>query len=106
VLVRGRLTADLSRMGRFFCRCFPQLNFCRARANLGGSNAGGTTMNKNLCLALFAASLIWGGIPTFARETVNSDLFGNLKWREIGPWRGGRVTAAKKVSGLYSSRVR
>ena len=56
-------------------------------------------MNKNLCLALFATSLLWGGLPARAQETVNPDLFGNLKWREIGPWRGGRVTAVTGVPG-------
>ncbi len=56
-------------------------------------------MNKNLCLALFATGLLWGGLPARAQETVNPDLFGNLKWREIGPWRGGRVTAVTGVPG-------
>ena len=56
-------------------------------------------MHKNLCLALVATGLLWGGLPARAQETVNPDLFGNLKWREIGPWRGGRVTAVTGVPG-------
>ena len=35
--------------------------------------------------------------PAFAQEAVNPDLFSSLKWREIGPWRGGRVTAVTGV---------
>ncbi len=35
--------------------------------------------------------------PVIAQETVNPELFSSLKWREIGPWRGGRVTAVTGV---------
>lgn len=34
-----------------------------------------------------------------ASDTVNPELFSGLKWREIGPWRGGRVTAVTGVPG-------
>ena len=34
-----------------------------------------------------------------ATDTVNPDLFSALEWREIGPWRGGRVTAVTGVPG-------
>lgn len=34
-----------------------------------------------------------------ASDTVNPDLFSALEWREIGPWRGGRVTAVTGVPG-------
>ena len=34
-----------------------------------------------------------------APDTVDSALFSGLKWREIGPWRGGRVTAVTGVRG-------
>jgi photosystem II stability/assembly factor-like uncharacterized protein len=32
-------------------------------------------------------------------DTVKPALFSGLKWREIGPWRGGRVTAVAGVRG-------
>ena len=48
-------------------------------------------------LALTAALLT--AIPVLATDTVNSDLISALKWREIGPWRGGRVTAVTGVPG-------
>ncbi|MGI9205529.1 MAG: WD40/YVTN/BNR-like repeat-containing protein [Woeseiaceae bacterium] len=37
--------------------------------------------------------------PAYTQETVDPDLFSALKWREIGPWRGGRVTAVTGVPG-------
>ena len=37
--------------------------------------------------------------PAFATDTVNPELISSLKWREIGPWRGGRVTAVTGVPG-------
>jgi photosystem II stability/assembly factor-like uncharacterized protein len=48
-------------------------------------------------LALSAALLI--ATPAFATDTVDPDLISALKWREIGPWRGGRVTAVTGVPG-------
>jgi len=37
--------------------------------------------------------------PVAASDTVSPELFSGLKWREIGPWRGGRVTAVTGVPG-------
>jgi len=34
-----------------------------------------------------------------ASDTVDPGLYSGLKWREIGPWRGGRVTAVTGVPG-------
>ncbi|MDX1406054.1 MAG: hypothetical protein R3192_16040, partial [Woeseiaceae bacterium] len=34
-----------------------------------------------------------------ATDTVDPDLISGLEWREIGPWRGGRVTAVSGVPG-------
>jgi photosystem II stability/assembly factor-like uncharacterized protein len=34
-----------------------------------------------------------------ATDTVNPELYASLDWREIGPWRGGRVTAVTGVPG-------
>ena len=38
-------------------------------------------------------------MPIYATETVDPELMSSLKWREIGPWRGGRVTAVTGVPG-------
>ncbi len=32
-------------------------------------------------------------------DTMDPKLFSGLKWREVGPWRGGRVTAVTGVRG-------
>jgi photosystem II stability/assembly factor-like uncharacterized protein len=37
--------------------------------------------------------------PALAKEPVNPELISSLEWREIGPWRGGRVTAVTGVPG-------
>ncbi|NNM06480.1 MAG: hypothetical protein HKO65_15410, partial [Gemmatimonadetes bacterium] len=34
-----------------------------------------------------------------AADTIDPTLFAGLKWREIGPYRGGRVTAVTGVPG-------
>ena len=56
----------------------------------------------------FSTMPVIGAIITFvfmlpvaagASDTVNPDLFEALKWREVGPWRGGRVTAVTGVPG-------
>ena len=46
---------------------------------------------------VFAAAAV--GSPAFARDSVNPELISALEWREIGPWRGGRVTAVTGVPG-------
>ena len=38
-------------------------------------------------------------LPSHAKDTIDTQLYDGLKWREIGPWRGGRVTA---VTGVLS----
>jgi len=50
-------------------------------------------------LALVATLILGAALPAAATETVDGDLFGKLEWREIGPWRGGRVTAVAGVPG-------
>jgi len=53
----------------------------------------------------FAASLLVAGLlsglslSAQATDTVDPALYAGLKWREIGPWRGGRVTAVTGVPG-------
>ena len=37
--------------------------------------------------------------PLHAKDTIDTALYEGLEWREIGPWRGGRVTA---VTGVLS----
>ena len=38
-------------------------------------------------------------LPASAKQSVDPELFEGLKWRNIGPWRGGRVTAVTGVPG-------
>ena len=37
--------------------------------------------------------------PSQAKDVIDAALYEGLEWREIGPWRGGRVTA---VTGVLS----
>lgn len=62
---------------------------------------------------LLAAGLLWAPSPSplagtayapassalMAPDTLDPALFSGLNWREIGPWRGGRVTAVTGVPG-------
>jgi len=68
------------------------------------ASTGGIQVNKKLFLTTFAAAaVILCGLSlstaASARDTINPDLFDGLEWREIGPWRGGRVTAVTGVPG-------
>lgn len=61
-------------------------------------------MKTNAFLCSFALAAVIGcglfsPIQARASDTVNPDLFSALEWREIGPWRGGRVTAVTGVPG-------
>jgi len=49
-------------------------------------------------VAFFGAGII-SPTPSQASDTVDPELFSALKWREIGPFRGGRVTAVTGVPG-------
>jgi photosystem II stability/assembly factor-like uncharacterized protein len=60
----------------------------------------GVTMKK--ITRLVSSSIILSlafAVESWATDTVNSALYEGLKWREIGPWRGGRVTAVTGVPG-------
>src|SRR5210317_1953085 len=61
---------------------------------------GGNQMinGLRLALAVLLASLTLS-VPAAAQDTINPDLFDGLEWRDIGPWRGGRVTAVAGVPG-------
>ena len=37
--------------------------------------------------------------PSQSKDVIDAALYEGLEWREIGPWRGGRVTA---VTGVLS----
>jgi len=53
-----------------------------------------------LTASLLAAGLLSGlSLSAQATDTVDPALYSGLKWREIGPWRGGRVTAVTGVPG-------
>ena len=51
--------------------------------------------------AIMLAAGLHVGMPwsAVAQDTVDPALLSSLKWREIGPWRGGRVTAVSGVPG-------
>jgi len=51
-----------------------------------------------VCLGL-AAALSFGGFATPAAATVNPQLYSGLRWRLIGPFRGGRALAVTGVAG-------
>mgnify|MGYP001813051148 FL=1 len=58
-------------------------------------------MIKNKCLVSLVVVLVFAvpvlPIPAVATETVNADLLGAMKWRLVGPYRGGRVTTVAGV---------
>jgi photosystem II stability/assembly factor-like uncharacterized protein len=58
-------------------------------------------MNRllNFFRAAAVAAIVIALSPVQATETVDSTLYAGLEWREIGPWRGGRVTAVSGVPG-------
>ena len=55
-----------------------------------------------LKLQLFLMLLLGSTLaaPSQAKDVIDAALYEGLEWREIGPWRGGRVTA---VTGLLSN---
>ena len=55
---------------------------------------------KTFCLSatlLILSALL--AMPSQAEPKIDPGLFDGVTWREIGPWRGGRVTA---VTGIAS----
>lgn len=48
---------------------------------------------------LTAVLLVAAASASLADETVDADLIGKLEWRNLGPWRGGRVTAVTGIPG-------
>jgi len=60
-----------------------------------------TKLARNLCVLVlaFVASSSGATSSSFAEETVNPALFSEVKWRGIGPYRGGRALAVAGVKG-------
>lgn len=56
---------------------------------------------RKLKLQLFLMLLLGSTLaaPSQAKDVIDAALYEGLEWREIGPWRGGRVTA---VTGVLS----
>lgn len=54
-----------------------------------------------LVVAVFFASLIFSGINSFGQQ-VDPALFCDMRWRLVGPFRGGRALAATGVPGSSS----
>jgi len=85
-------------------RNYPSLNLPVSRATLRGHFSGDFDVKNRAFLCSFLAVAILGtGLSSprlaVASDTVNPELFSALKWRQIGPWRGGRVTAVTGVPG-------
>src|SRR5579872_2671045 len=64
------------------------MTFCRSR--------------RNGCLFLMACLAL--GLSSFvpraaAQSRVDENLFGAMRWRQVGPFRGGRVLAVTGVPG-------
>ncbi len=51
------------------------------------------------CFGIFASIPISSEAQTPGSETVNPALFSGMKWRMVGPYRGGRSTAVTGVPG-------
>jgi photosystem II stability/assembly factor-like uncharacterized protein len=58
-------------------------------------------MKRSYCvsfLSILCALIVLANAPP-ARAQVNQEFYGALKWRQIGPFRGGRVVAVSGVPG-------
>src|SRR5438128_12638620 len=54
----------------------------------------------NFSLAILAVALLsWPAAVTVSAQQYNENLFKGMKWRSIGPYRGGRVLAVSGVPG-------
>ncbi len=54
---------------------------------------------KNLKLSLLVGAYAVLSLASAAAQTVSPDLFSSLKWRLIGPFRGGRAVAVAGIPG-------
>ncbi|MGH9327724.1 MAG: WD40/YVTN/BNR-like repeat-containing protein [Terriglobia bacterium] len=54
-------------------------------------------MKIHCVILLFLAGTIWAG-PAKAQQ-FNPDLYAGMRWRQVGPFRGGRVSAVAGVIG-------
>jgi photosystem II stability/assembly factor-like uncharacterized protein len=57
-----------------------------------------SSLGAAFCHVLAALMMIWGSRPTSAQEIAQS-LYSEMKWRMIGPFRGGKVNAVAGVPG-------
>jgi photosystem II stability/assembly factor-like uncharacterized protein len=55
------------------------------------------------CVSLAALAAAHAVPPTFAQQAIPQDLYSGLRWRLIGPFRGGRVNAVSGVPGQPST---
>ena len=56
-------------------------------------------MDKLICRSYRHLFFVFLCVATAAAQSVSSDLYSGLKWRLIGPFRGGRVVAVSGVPG-------
>src|ERR1700746_1632866 len=52
-----------------------------------------------LSVSIFAASLPSAPSPTPTAGAIDEKLFNGMRWRQIGPFRGGRALAVEGVVG-------
>jgi len=52
-----------------------------------------------VCVALAALAVVYLLLPVFAQQAVPQAVYSGLRWRLIGPFRGGRVNAVSGVPG-------
>jgi photosystem II stability/assembly factor-like uncharacterized protein len=55
-----------------------------------------------VCFLIFLVSLTAHYAPTLRAQEISEDLYSALKWRMIGPFRGGKVNAVAGVPGNSS----
>ncbi|MFL6213190.1 MAG: hypothetical protein ACJ74J_04770 [Blastocatellia bacterium] len=53
---------------------------------------------KRITIIMYALLVLIGALPVFAQQ-VDSSGYAGLRWRNIGPFRGGRVNAVAGVQG-------
>ena len=62
------------------------------------------TMTRNK-LAVYSLLLLLFVLPLSVTAQIDTNKLGEMHWRSIGPFRGGRTRAAAGVATLFNNRV-
>src|SRR4029077_19851607 len=66
----------------------------------GGMFAGRWNVRRITVITTIVIAVAWAGWPrVYAQAGMNPSLYSGLKWRMLGPFRGGRVDAVSGVPG-------